>query len=105
MKQIIHLKNEGIHIIVPNDLSHHDISIEGAITKCIKHTYRYQEFTMPKDLMISILWKAHKGCNCKEDHLDVSQRQALYEYLKNKDIKDPYIKEFMKQTKERKHYD
>jgi len=102
MKQIIHLKAEEVRIVIPTEeeLSRHNISIEGAIVQCIKHVYRYNEFTMPKDIMISILWKAKKGCSCKEDHLDISQRLSLYEYLKDKEIKDPYINQFIKDTKE-----
>jgi len=103
MKKLIHLKSEEVKIAVPSkkDLSIHTISLEGAIIKCIKHIYRYQEFTMPKDIMISILWKAHKGCGCKQDHLDISQRLSLYDYLKDKDIEDPYINQFIKETKEK----
>ena len=50
--------------------------------------------------MISILWKAYKGCGCKQDHLDIAQRFSLYKYLKDKEIEDPYIEQFMKETKE-----
>jgi hypothetical protein len=103
MTDIIHLKDEEIRIIVkPTEEidNEYNISVKGAIIKCIKGIYRYGEFTMPKEIMVNILWLAHKGHDCKEDHLDISQRLSLYEYLKGKDINDPYIEEFIKQTKE-----
>jgi len=107
MKQIIHLKSEGVRIAVTDDKEieeKQNISIEGATAQCIKHVYRYGEFIMPKNIMIAILWKAYKGCGCKQDHLDVAQRFSLYEYLKDKEIEDPYIEQFMKETKENFKY-
>ena len=101
MKSVITLKDEHVRILVRDSISrHHNISLEGSIVKCIKHVYRYGTFFMPKDIMIAILWKAHKGCGCKKDHLDISQRLSLYEYFKNKDVDDPYIEQFVKDTKE-----
>ncbi|MFW6130050.1 MAG: hypothetical protein ACOC56_02625 [Atribacterota bacterium] len=100
---IIRLDSEGIRILVDTDeeiSKNYTISTEGAIVKCIKHLYRYKEFTMPKDIMIRILWLSFKGLKCKTHHLDISQRDALYQYFKDKEIDDPYIKEFMKQSKE-----
>jgi len=100
MKSIT-LKDEDVRIFISDNLpKERNISIEGAIVKCIKHIYRYGYFTMPKDIMLSILWKAHKGCGCNKDHLDISQRISLYKYFKNRDIDDPYIQEFIKDTKE-----
>lgn len=102
MEQIIKMSDENVCISVASDedISKHGISIEGAIVKCIKHVYRYGKFYMPKNIMISILWKAHKGCKCEVDHMDISQRYSLYEYFLDKDVKDPYISQFMKDTKE-----
>lgn len=103
MKPVISLKDEGVRIFVETDedLQKQGLSVEGAIVKCIKHVYRYGSFAVPKDMMIAILWKAHKGCGCKQDHFDVSQRKALYQYLKGKDITDPYIRQFLVDTKEK----
>ena len=101
MKSIITLKDENVRILVNDNISkERNISLEGSIVKCIKHVYRYGHFFMPKDVMIAILWKAHKGCGCKKDHFDISQRLALYEHFKGKEIDDPYIQQFMKDTKE-----
>lgn len=103
MKSILTLKDEDIRILIKNNISkEYNISLEGSIVKCIKHVYRYGQFFMPKDIMVAILWKAHKGCGCKEDHLGISQRLSLYVYLKDKDIDDPYIQQFMSDTE--KHF-
>jgi len=105
MKPIIHLTDEDVRIQVDETdeelAEKYQGSLQGSIAQCIKHVYRYKEFTMPKNLMISILWKAHKGCCCKEDHFDISQRISLYNYFKDKDVDDPYIKQFIKETKEK----
>lgn len=103
VEQVIKLKAENIRIIIEDEkeLSEkHDISLEGAVIRCIKHVYRYGMFDMTKDIMIAILWQAMKGLHCKKEHLCVSQRLSLYEYLDGKEINDPYIKQFMKETKE-----
>jgi len=103
MNEIIHLKDENVKIkvLTTNDMEEkYRISIEGAIKKCIKHVYRYGEFFMPKDIMIKILWLAFKGHGCKKDHFDISQRLSIYEYLKDKEVDNPYIKQFLKETKE-----
>ena len=99
---IIYLHSDNVRIIVHNDeelSKKHDISVEGAIVKCIKHVYRHKEFNMPKDIMIRILWLAFKGLKCKKHHLDIFQRDSIYQYLKGKEIDDPYIQQFMKETK------
>jgi len=103
MTEAIHLEAEGVRIIIDSEeqlSKKHDISTEGAIVKCIKHVYRYGEFTMPKDVMIRILWLAHKGEKCNKDHFSISQRTSLYNYLKDKEVKDPYIQQFINETKE-----
>lgn len=56
---------------------------------------------MPKDIMATILLTALKGDACKEDHFDIAQRRALYEYLKDKKTDNPYIEQFMKETRGR----
>ena len=103
MRPVISLKDEGVRIFVETDedLQKRDVSVEGAIIRCIKHVYRYGSFAVPKDIMIAILWKAYKGCGCKEDHFDMAQRKALYQYLKDKDIDDPYVKQFLVDTEEK----
>lgn len=100
---IIQLDSEGVRILVDTDegiSKNYNISTEGAIVKCIKHIYRYNEFTMPKDIMIRILWLAFKGLKCKTHHLDIFQRDSLYQYFKDNEVDDPYIQEFIKQSKE-----
>jgi len=104
MQPIIHLKSDDVRIVIDDEneiTKNHDISTKGAIVKCIKGVYRYSEFTMPKDIMIRILWLAHKGANCEEDHFCVSQRLSLYEYFKDKEVDDPYIKQFIEETREK----
>jgi len=103
MEPIIHLKAEDVHIMIDSEediTAKHNCNTRGAIISCIKHVYRYSEFHMTKDIMLRILWLAHKGDECDSDHFDISQRLALYEHLKDKDIEDPYVKQFMKETKE-----
>lgn len=103
--KIITLESEEVKITFDEKTNeNYMISIEGAIAQCIKHIYRYNEFHMPKDIMATILFKALKGCGCKEDHFDISQRLSLYEYLKDKNIDDPYIKQFIKETEERQGF-
>jgi len=101
--KIITLKSEEVKISFDDDVSkNYDISTRGAIILCLKHLYRYNEFYMPKDIMASILLKALRGCSCDKDHFDISQRLALYDYIKDKKIDDPYVKQFIKETEERK---
>ena len=103
MEKVIYLKDEEVRIMISDVSKDYDVSIKGAIIQCIKHIYRYNEITMPKDVMIAILWEAHKGCNCNKSHLDITQQLSLYEYLKDKEINDPYIQQFLKETKENCH--
>jgi len=101
--KIITLTSEEVKITFDDEVSkNYNVSTKGAIIQCLKHLYRYNEFHMPKDIMANILLKSLKGCGCKEDHLDISQRLALYEYIKDKNIDDPHIKQFIKETEERK---
>ena len=98
------MKSENVKILIDTeeDISEkHDISTRGAIVKCIKGVFRYNEFTMTKDIMVRILYLALKGESCDNDHLDISQRLSLYEYFKDRDIDEPYIKQFVKDTKEK----
>jgi len=103
MVPIINLTSENVQITVNTSdgiKQRHNISTKGAIVHCIKHVYRYNSFVMPKDIMVRILWLAHKGDNCKCDHLDITQRISLYEYLKDMNFEDPYLLQFMEETKE-----
>ena len=103
MEHIIKLPNDNIRVLVEDEKEiekRHTISIEGAIIRCIKHILRYSEFTMTKDIMIRIFYLALKGLHCKNHHLSISQRLALYEYFKGKTIDDVYIQQFLKETEE-----
>ena len=102
MQPIIKLKRENIRIMIDTEqeIQHkHNISTRGAIIKCIKHVYRHSKIEMTKDIMVRILWLAHKGEECERYHMDVAQRDALYEYFEDKEVKDPYIKQFLIDTK------
>jgi len=106
MRKVVHIQEEDVHIQISTEsdiTGKYTISTEGAIVKCIKHVYRYKEFTMPKDIMLRILWLAHKGLGCKEHHLDVSQRDAIYDVLEKIDVDDPHVLQFMKVTREMLH--
>jgi len=70
------------------------------ITLMIKHSIRYGGIEVPKKVMLRVLYLALKGFECDKNHLCCFQRDSIYEYLKDKDINDPYIKQFMKETKE-----
>lgn len=103
MEHYIHLKDENVRIVIDSEetLSKtHNISVVGAIQKCIKGVYRYGEFTMSKNIMIRILFLALRGKGCKEDHLDISQRVALYHHFDKEEVINPYIQQFLKDTKE-----
>jgi len=97
--KIVTLTNEEVQISFDDDIE--PKSLRAEITRCIKHLYRYGEFSMPKNIMALILFKALKGCSCEEDHLDISQRIALYEYFKDTCVDDPYIRQFIKDTRRR----
>ena len=55
MEKVIYLKDEEVRIMISDVSKDYDVSIKGAIIQCIKHIYRYNEITMPKDVMIAIL--------------------------------------------------
>jgi len=97
----INLHSEEVVISFDENVSkNYKISLRGQIIHCLKHLYRYEEFTTPKDIMANILVHALKGVACKEDHLSISERISLYEYLKDKeDIEDPYVKQFIEKSK------
>lgn len=78
------------------------ISVKGAMISCIKHIRRYGYQVLPKDVWLKILWYASKGYSCEQDHIDISQRLSIYEYLKDKGVDDPYIKQFIKETEGKK---
>ena len=102
MKHIT-LKNEEVTISFDDNVSkRYTTTIEGEIIRCLKHLYRYNQFQIPKDIMASILLKALRGTRCKQDHFDISQRLSLYEYFKGKSVDDPYIQQFINETKDKK---
>ena len=83
----------------PNIEERYSISIEGAILKCLKHMKRYGEVTMPNDIMRQIFYFALRGLHCKENHLDISHRISLCEFLEKHEIDDPYLQDFLKISK------
>ena len=93
---------QEIYILVDEELENkYSISVRGAIISCIKHLRRYGVQVFPKELWLKILFYALKGEGCKDDHLDIAQRISIYEYLKDKELEDPYLKEFIKETEEK----
>jgi hypothetical protein len=90
---------EGILLLSDEDLEkkYPLTSVEGAMITCLKHIRRYGTQVLPKEIWVKILYYALKGYHCKDKHLCTSQRSALVEYLKDKEISDPYIKQFLKE--------
>ena len=93
--------SEEIEIVIDPIIERKYQSVRGATIKCLKHMKRYKRIAMPEDLMREILIYSLKGQSCKEDHLDIAQRDSLYHYLKDKPITNPYIKQFIKDTEKR----
>ena len=92
------MENE-IYLLEDEELENkYTISVKGAIISCIKHIRRYGVQKLPKDLWLKILFYALRGFSCQDDHLDITQRIALWEYLKDKKTGDPYIEQFIKDT-------
>ena len=100
MKKLI-IKDEQIEIEIP-DIEDNDngVNVKCSTTRMLKHLYRYGKITTTKVELSNVLIMALKGCDCDKDHLDTSQRLSLYHYLKDKDIDDPYINQFLKETQE-----
>jgi hypothetical protein len=71
-------------------------SIKSDTIRALKHLRRYGSFEIP-DCMEQILIFSLKGQSCEFDHLDPFQRDSLYNYLKDKEIDDIYIKQFIKE--------
>ena len=94
-------EEEGITLLSDGDMEkkYSTTSIEGAIITTIKHIRRYGQQTLPKELYLKILFYALKGLGCKDEHLDASHMLALYDYFKDKEIEDPYIKTFIERVK------
>ena len=72
-----------------------------ATTRCIKHLKRYGTFDVPDDILHKILIFSLKGQSCEEDHFDIAQRDSIYHYFKGKEITNPYIMQFIKDTEKR----
>jgi len=101
MKTIV-WSNEHITInVVDIEDKERGCNVKGSTVRMLKYIYRYGGFDTTKAEMANVLCMALKGCNCEDDHLDISQRLSLYRYLKDKEIDDPYIKQFLKQTEEK----
>ena len=94
MEEIILLTDEELD-------KKYNINVRGMIISCIKHIRRYGYEKLPKDLWLRILFYSLKGYDCNEDHLDITQRIRLYRYFEDKDVDDPYIQQFIKETKEK----
>ena len=71
------------------------------VAQCLKHIRRYGTVDIDNKTLERIFLYAMRGINCKEDHLDIAQRSSLYHYLKDKNIDEPYIKQFLKETEEK----
>lgn len=93
-------EEEGITLLSDEDMEkkYSTTSIEGAVISSIKHIRRYGEQTLPKELYLKILFYSLKGLHCKDSHLDVCQKNALYEYFKEKKVDNPYIQQFVKEV-------
>ena len=90
-------------VLLSDDPESTTTDVRCTIIACIKHIRRYGEKRLPKDIWMKILYYALKGLECDKNHLDISQRRCLYAYLKDKDITDPYIKQFMKECHDEIH--
>jgi hypothetical protein len=93
-------EEEGITLLSDEDMEkkYSTTNIEGAIISTIKHVRRYGEQTLPKELLLKILFYALKGLHCKDNHWDSAQKISLYEYFKDKKIDNPYIQQFVKEV-------
>ena len=94
---------EEIYLLSDEEISEkYEASVQGTIVSCIKHIRRYGMQSLPKEIWLKILFYAHKGVSCKDDHLDITQRKAIFEYLEDKnDITDPHLLQFIKECKEK----
>jgi len=77
--------------------------IKGIIISCIKHIRRYDLKELPRDLWVTIFFYALRGID-KEQPLDICQRHSLYEYFKDRNVDDPYIQRFIKESGEKLKY-
>jgi len=68
--------------------------VKSCTTRALKHIRRYGSFEIP-DCIEQILIFSLKGQSCELDHLDPFQRDSLYDFLKDKEIDDIYIKQFI----------
>ena len=88
-----------IRIISDEQISkEYGLEVRSFITYQIKNLLRYGEVDVPQDVILKTLYLALKGYGCKEHHLDVAQKDSLYHYLKDKEIEDPYIQQFIKKV-------
>ena len=86
-----------IHIYDTSDID--DININGATLKMLKHSKRYNEIKIPRKIIDKILMFSLMGQNCEEHHLDMAQRLSLYDAVENLEDPDPYVEQFIKETK------
>ena len=97
------LKEENVTIICPTtkDAKKDGYDLEIVAQKMIKHLKRYQSVELPFSIASAVLLYSLKGMKCDSDHLDISQRHSIYHFLKDKNLDDPYIKQFLKETEEK----
>jgi len=102
MKQLI-LQEEGVVIEIKdsNEYEKEGVDLEVVSSRLIKHAIRYKSVSISLRPFVSVMYYALKGLKCDKDHFDIAQRQALYEHLIKEEIECPYIKQFLKETKEK----
>ena len=94
-------KNQVIVIEIDKQGKEEKEDLYITVTKILKWSLRHGTVNIRYRDIASILYYAMKGLRCDGDHLDISQRLSLYEHLKDTDVDCPYIKQFLKDTKER----
>ena len=71
-------------------------TIRGTIQKSIKWINRYGNVDIRPDGLLEILHYADRGLNCKKQHISITDALSIVKYFKEKEINDPYLKQFIK---------
>ena len=100
-KLILKDENVVIECVTTKEALSEGYDLEIVAQKLIKHLKRYKIVEVPFNVIASILLYSLKGMKCKYDHLDIAQRDSLYHIIKDMNINDPYIKQFLKETEEK----
>jgi len=75
--------------------------MRATILLCIKHLRRYGKLDyLEPEVWEKILFLALRGLGCETHHLDFAQRMSIYEVLKGIKTDDPYLKQFIEESKE-----